>query len=100
MLYVKGDPSSRDFDVIRDNWIDRGKDWNAARTVKRRAIAHLDELPRTVVDFGSGNGRSTAAASSLLPSAGVYAVDFQEPRPLSLADELRYLRVESSCTLT
>lgn len=84
-------------DPIRGTIMDKLKDLFARKDIRRlHALAEHPEI-KTVLDFGTGNGRFALASKLVFPECHVDAVDFEQEPPLALCNVagIRYLSLES-----
>ena len=92
------DHDARDFDPTSSAVIDKSKDL-LARLQLRQACG--DRVPKSFVDFGTGNARFAIQAKGIWPNCEVIAVDYssQPPEHLTLYPEISFMQVDKFLSL-
>jgi 2-polyprenyl-3-methyl-5-hydroxy-6-metoxy-1,4-benzoquinol methylase len=94
----EGRSSSQNFDPIRGTFVDRLKDVAATKDLRWIAKFGPDRELKSVLDFGTGNGRFALACARLFPHCHVIAVDFDQQPPPALSmlggEKVQYQRLE------
>lgn len=83
--YLYEAKSSSDFDIIRDSFIDRIKDYLSIKLLQR--LAPHDHVAN-ILDYATGNGRFAMSAAKAFPNAHVDAVDYQSSPPPLLQSQI------------
>lgn len=77
--------NNQNFDLKSNYFIDLLKDISAKKTLKN-FIKKTNLRPRSILDFGTGNGRYAAMSSILFPQAEITACDFMADKPSRLEE--------------
>lgn len=78
--YLYESRNSKDFDAIRNTFIDHLKDYLSVKQLKQ--LTHQMDI-KNVLDYSTGNGRFAFSAAKAFPNACVDAVDYHvTPPPL------------------
>ena len=77
--------NNHNFDLKSNYFIDLLKDISAKKTLKN-FIKKTNLRPRSILDFGTGNGRYAAMSSILFPQAEITACDFMADKPSRLEE--------------
>jgi len=85
--------TSKDFEIIKDSFIDKIKDCMVKKLINNLLITQKRRQEIRLLDYGTGNGRYALIASHC-PNVMSYAVDFQAEPPVLLSknmnNNLRY----------
>jgi SAM-dependent methyltransferase len=88
---------SEDFIARDTGWVQSIKRFAFAR-LARKLLAEIGNTPKTIVDFGTGNGMLASALAETAPDSETYALDFFETPP-ALIGNAHYRAFDASAEL-